>query len=51
MLGLTSAEREVVARLPRAAALWRVGRPGSIVRHALAPGDDGLVDTDAAMRG
>ena len=50
MLGLTDAECHVVARLPRAAALWRVGASRSVVRHALAPGDRTVVDTDGAMR-
>ena len=51
MLALTPSERDVVAHLPRAAALWRVGAARSVVRHALAPGDASFVDTDAAMRG
>lgn len=51
LLGLTDAERHVVGRLPRAAALWRVGAARSVVRHRLAPGEADLVDTDAAMRG
>ena len=51
LLGLTGPEREVVARLPRGAALWRVGAVRSVVRHAVAPGEVGVVDTDAAMRG
>lgn len=51
MLGLTDAERDVVARLPRGAALWRVGAARSIVRHAISSAEWGLIDTDAAMRG
>jgi type IV secretory pathway VirB4 component len=51
VLGLTDAERTVVARLPRGAALWRVGAARSVVRHVLAPGEATLVDTDQAMRG
>jgi len=51
LLGLTAAEREVVARLPRGAALWRVGSARSVVRHVVAPSEALLVDTDAAMRG
>ena len=51
LLGLTAAERHVVARLPRGAALWRVGSARSVVRHAVAPAEVALVDTDAAMRG
>jgi len=51
MLGLTRAECDVVARLPRAAALWRVGAARSVVRHAISPSDLSFVDTDEAMRG
>ena len=51
LLSLSEAERHVVARLPRAMALWRVGASRSIVRHELAPGEDEVVDTDASMRG
>jgi type IV secretory pathway VirB4 component len=50
MLALTGAEREVVARLPRGSALWRVGRTRSVVRHAVAPYERELIDTDDAMR-
>jgi type IV secretory pathway VirB4 component len=51
LLGLTAAERDVVARLPRGVALWRVGRSRSVVRHALSEAEASFVDTDAAMRG
>jgi type IV secretory pathway VirB4 component len=51
LLGLTSTERDVVGRLGRGAALWRVGAARSIVRHAVGPAELGFVDTDAAMRG
>lgn len=51
LLGLTDAERDVVGRLPRGVALWRVGGARSVVRHELAPHEHALVDTDAAMRG
>ena len=51
LLGLTAPEREVVARLPRGAALWRVGSARSVVRHVVSPAEARLVDTDAAMRG
>jgi hypothetical protein len=50
LLGLTDAEREIVTRLPRGAALWRVGRARSVVRHAVAPHERELIDTDAQMR-
>lgn len=51
LLGLTETERDVVGRLGRGAALWRVGAARSIVRHAIAPGEIEFVDTDGAMRG
>jgi type IV secretory pathway VirB4 component len=51
LLGLTDTERDVVGRLGRGAALWRVGAARSIVRHAVGPGEARFVDTDAAMRG
>jgi type IV secretory pathway VirB4 component len=51
LLGLTAPERDVVARLPRGAALWRVGAARSVVRHSVAPAESAFVDTDDAMRG
>ncbi|HEV3329101.1 MAG TPA: ATP-binding protein [Acidimicrobiales bacterium] len=51
LLGLSGPERDVVARLPRGAALWRVGAARSVVRHAVAPAESAFIDTDAAMRG
>jgi type IV secretory pathway VirB4 component len=51
LLGLTAAERDVVTRLPRGSALWRVGAARSVVRHVVSPAERALVDTDAAMRG
>ncbi len=50
LLGLSEVEGEVLPRLPgRGRALWRVGRHGTIVDHLVAPGEWGIVDTDAAM--
>lgn len=51
LLALTDAERELVERLPRAFALWRVGRCRSVVHHQVAPHERPLIDTDARMRG
>lgn len=51
LLGLSGPEREVVARLPRGAALWRVGAVRSVVRHGVAPSESAFIDTDASMRG
>jgi type IV secretory pathway VirB4 component len=50
LLGLSPAEADLVARLPRHRALWLVGGHAAVVDHVLADGDGALVDTDAAMR-
>lgn len=49
-LGLSAAEAELLGRLPRGCALWRVGMRSVAVAHAVAPGERVLIDTDAAMR-
>lgn len=51
LMGLTEAERQLVQRLERGVALWRVGDARSVVRHALGPHEARLVDTDRMMRG
>jgi type IV secretory pathway VirB4 component len=51
LLGLTATECDVVGRLGRGAALWRVGAARSIVRHAVGSAEVAFVDTDQAMRG
>jgi len=50
VIGLTSAEVEHVATLPRATALWRVGNRSFIVEHRISAAERWLIDTDAAMR-
>ncbi len=50
MLGLTGTEAELIARLPRAVALWKVGDRSFLVEHTLGPSEAELVDTDGAMR-
>ena len=50
-LGLGSVEVEVITRLPRGVALWRVAGRSFLVEHLLGPGERTLVDTDQAMRG
>ncbi len=50
MLGLGATETEVISRLPRGVALWRVGDRSFLVEHVLGAGERGLVDTDGAMR-
>lgn len=49
VLGLTSAEADVVSRLGRGVALWKVGQLSFLVRHELGPTELAMVDTDAAM--
>ena len=49
LFGLSDAEAEIVARLRRGVALWRVaGRP-FLVEHRLSPTERAVVDTDAAL--
>ncbi len=50
LLGLTSVEAELLPRLPRGVALWKVGSRSFLVEHALGTEERALVDTDAAMR-
>ncbi|MGH9114648.1 MAG: VirB4 family type IV secretion system protein [Acidimicrobiales bacterium] len=49
MLGLTGPERDLVARLPRGVALWKVGERSFLVEHQVGGLEAALVDTDAAM--
>lgn len=48
-LGLSSTEAELVPRLGRGVALWRVGERSFVVRHVVGPGEAALVWTDEAM--
>ena len=50
MLGLGATEVDVISRLPRGVALWRVGGRSFLVEHLLAEDERVLVDTDGAMR-
>jgi hypothetical protein len=50
LLRLTNTERDLVARLPRGVALWKVGQRSFLVEHYVGAMEAGLVDTDAAMR-
>jgi hypothetical protein len=50
LLHLSEAERDVVTRLPRGVALWKVGDRSFLVEHQVGRLEAGLVDTDAAMR-
>jgi hypothetical protein len=46
---LTQTEADLVGRLQRGVALWKVGRRSFLVEHRLAPAERALVDTDAQM--
>jgi hypothetical protein len=49
LLGMTSTEAELLSRLGRGVALWKVGTRSFLVQHRLSPGERALVDTDARM--
>lgn len=48
-LGLSGEEAQLVGRLRRGVALWKVGRRSFLVEHRLAEGERQLVDTDARL--
>jgi hypothetical protein len=50
LLALTSTEADILARLPRGMALWKVAGRSSLVEHTVGPAELALVDTDTAMR-
>jgi hypothetical protein len=50
LLNLTATERDLLTRLPRGVALWKVGHRSFVVEHGIGPLEAELVDTDAAMR-
>ena len=49
LLGLTTTEAELLPRLPRGVALWKVGMRSFLVQHQLGRLEAPLVDTDARM--
>jgi type IV secretory pathway VirB4 component len=49
LLGLSGTEAELLPRLPRGVALWKVGTRSSLVEHRLGPSEVAIVDTDARM--
>jgi hypothetical protein len=49
LLGLSSTEMDLVPRLRRGVALWKVGSRSFLVQHILAPSERGLIDTDQQM--
>ncbi len=50
LLDLSPVEADLINRLGRGVALWKVGGHSSLVRHVLSPSERRLVDTDSAMR-
>ena len=49
LLGLTSTEAQVLARLCRGRALWKVGGHTAVVQHAIGRAERDFCDTDARM--
>jgi type IV secretory pathway VirB4 component len=49
LLGLTSTEADLLTRLPRGVALWKVGTRSFLVEHRLGRSERALVDTDQRM--
>lgn len=49
LLDLSETEQELLVRLGRGVALWRVGGRSFLVQHRLSPHEHELVDTDARM--
>jgi len=49
LLGLSDTEAELLPRLPRGVALWKVGTRTFLVEHRLGREERGIVDTDARM--
>jgi AAA-like domain len=49
LLGLSRTEQDLVTRLPRGVALWKVGARSFLVEHRVGAHEASLVDTDAAM--
>jgi len=49
LLGLTSTEADLLPRLPRGVALWKVGQRAFLVEHRLGRQESQMVDTDGRM--
>jgi hypothetical protein len=49
LLDLTTTEAQILSRLCRGRAIWKVGGRSAIVQHAIAPGEMEFCDTDARM--
>ena len=49
LLGLTDVEAQLLPRLVRGRALWRVGERAAVVQHVISPREAAFCDTDQAM--
>ncbi|MEZ5378256.1 MAG: hypothetical protein R2733_17260 [Acidimicrobiales bacterium] len=49
LLGLTSTEAELLPRLAKGRALWKVGSHTAVVAHTIGPAERAFCDTDARM--
>ncbi len=49
LLGLTSVEAEILPRLARGRALWKVAGRSAVVQHVIAPGERNFCDTDSRL--
>jgi hypothetical protein len=49
LLGLTTTEAELLPRLPRGVALWKVGSRSLLIEHRMGAHEAALIDTDARM--
>jgi hypothetical protein len=49
LLGLTDAETDVLAALPRGRSLWKVAGRSAVVQHVIGPNEHDLCDTDTNL--
>jgi len=49
LLGLTATEAQVLGKLCRGRAIWKVGDHTAVVQHAIGPGEIAFCDSDARM--
>ncbi len=50
LLGLNPTETEVLGRLSRGRALWKVGGRTAVVQHHISAAEAEMCDTDTRMR-
>jgi len=50
LLGLNPVETDLLGRLTRGRALWKVAGRTAVVQHLIAPGEAAFCDTDTSMR-